>query len=117
MQCACGLHQANAGFLAALAQRLEMAREQGNTLAQHNLLLVAVHAYLCGLMGPSLMYSLLQHLTARSAPNRPATSSLHNSVPTASSALLCRRRLAAPKQPVSGAAAAVYSITSSSRPS
>ena len=58
-----------ARFLAALARRLEAARAAHNSLACHNLVMVSVHAYLAGLMGPGIMYSLLDHLTCRCAPS------------------------------------------------
>ena len=51
-----------ARFLAALAGRLEAAREARDSLACHNLVMVAVHAYLAGLVAPALMYSLLAPL-------------------------------------------------------
>jgi hypothetical protein len=57
--------QVGARFLAAVAGRLEEARERGDGLACHNLAMAAVHAFLAGLAGPAVLYSLLAHLTAR----------------------------------------------------
>lgn len=59
--------QVGARFLAAMAARLEQARAGGDGLACHNLAMVAVHAFLVGLAGPPVLYSLLAHLTARCA--------------------------------------------------
>ena len=56
--------QVGARFLAALAERLEDARARGDGLACHNLAMVAVHAFLAGLAGAPVLYSLLAHLTA-----------------------------------------------------
>lgn len=64
-----------ARFLAALAARLEQARSHSDSLACHNLAMVAVHAFLVGLAGPPVLYSLLAHLTARCAAN-----SIHESI-------------------------------------
>lgn len=60
--------QVGARFMAALAARLEDARGGGDGLACHNLAMVAVHAFLAGLIGPPVLYSLLAHLTTRCAP-------------------------------------------------
>ena len=54
-----------ARFLAAVAGRLEDARARGDGLACHTQAMVAVHAFLAGLAGPAVLYSLLAHLTAR----------------------------------------------------
>lgn len=70
--------QIGARFLAALAARLEAARDAHDGLACHNLAMVAVHAYLAGLMGPAVMYSLLAHLTRRCGnPQNSCTSLIH----------------------------------------
>lgn len=57
--------EVGARFMAALATRLEGARGRGDGLACHNLAMVAVHAFLAGLIGPPVLYSLLAHLTSR----------------------------------------------------
>ncbi len=70
--------QIGARFLGALAARLEAARDAHDGLACHNLAMVAVHAYLAGLMGPAVMYSLLAHLTRRCGnPQNTCTNLIH----------------------------------------
>lgn len=62
--------QVGARFLASLAAELEEQRGRADSgLACTNLVMVAVHCYLCGLAACPLIYSLLDHLTDRSTPS------------------------------------------------
>ncbi|EFJ47843.1 hypothetical protein VOLCADRAFT_91452 [Volvox carteri f. nagariensis] len=54
-----------AGFLAALAERLEGARGSGDSLAQANLVTLLAYCYSAGLVAPGLCYSLLAVLKER----------------------------------------------------
>ncbi|GLC58960.1 hypothetical protein PLESTB_001421700 [Pleodorina starrii] len=54
-----------AAFLAALAERLEAARNSGDSLAQANLVTLLAYCYSAGLVGPGLCYSLMAALKDR----------------------------------------------------
>jgi hypothetical protein len=55
-----------AGFLAAVAARLERACAGGDGLACHNLAMLVAQLHLCGLVGAAVVLGLLEHLVERS---------------------------------------------------
>ncbi|KAG2436983.1 hypothetical protein HYH02_011415 [Chlamydomonas schloesseri] len=60
-----GAEDLAAGFMAGLAERLEAARQGGDSLAQANLVTLLAYCYSAGLVGPGLCYSLLGALRER----------------------------------------------------
>ncbi|GAB4822711.1 hypothetical protein N2152v2_009757 [Parachlorella kessleri] len=54
-----------ANFLDRLAARLEAASAEGDSLASHNLAMVAANLFSCGAVRADLLYSLLNRLKAR----------------------------------------------------